>query len=148
MFLIGGGGMKYALVLESNSETCNSTAELVASMGYLVTPVFSPKKALHAAHMIQFDLIVTCTASMPGDRRSLTGELARCSPDALLVLVAEPELKAVDKAVAGRFLGVNAIIDRPVIASDLQHAIDCRDEPIKQPLLPSLARERRRKAVV
>ena len=135
--------MKYALVLESNSETCNNTAELVASMGYLVTPVFSPKKALHAAHMIQFDLIVTCTASIPGDRRSLTGELARCSPDALLVFVAEPELKAID----GQFLGVNAIINRPVNARDLQHAIDCRDEPLRQPLLPALARERRRKAV-
>jgi CheY-like chemotaxis protein len=136
--------MKYALVLESNSETCNNTAELVASMGYLVTPVFSPKKALHAAHMIQFDLILTCTASIPGDRRSLTGELARCSPDALLVLVAEPELKAVD----GQFLGVNAIINRPVIARDLQDAIVSRDQPLKQPPLPSLARERRKKAAV
>jgi CheY-like chemotaxis protein len=139
--------MKYALVLESNSETCNTTADLVASMGYLVTPVFSPKKALHAAHMIQFDLILTCTASIPGDRRSLTGELARCSPDALLVLVAEPELKAVDKAVAGQFLGVNAIIHRPVIARDLKDAIDSRNAPLKQQPPPRLARERRRRAV-
>jgi CheY-like chemotaxis protein len=135
--------MKYALVLESNSETCNNTADIVASMGYLVTPVFSPKKALHAAHMIQFDLIVTCTASIPGDRRSLTGELARCSPDALLVFVAEPALKAVD----GQFLGVNAIINRPVNARDLQDAIDGRDEPLRQLPMPALARERRKRAV-
>jgi CheY-like chemotaxis protein len=139
--------MKYALVLESNSETCNTTAGIVASMGYLVTPVFSPKKALHAAHMIQFDLILTCTANIPGDRRSLTGELARCSPDALLVLVAEPELKAVDKPVAGQFLGVNAIISRPVIAKDLKEAIDSRDAPLKQLPPPRPARERRRRAV-
>jgi CheY-like chemotaxis protein len=135
--------MKYALVLESNSETCNNTADIVASMGYLVTPVFSPKKALHAAHMIQFDLIVTCTASIPGDRRSLTGELARCSPDARLILVAEPELKAVD----GQFLGVNAIINRPVMAQDLRDALASQDAPIKQPPLPRPARERRRRAV-
>lgn len=135
--------MKYALVLESNSETCNNTAELVASMGYLVTPVFSPKKALHAAHMIQFDLIVTCTACIPGDRRSLTGELARCSPDALLILVAEPELKAANC----EFKGVNAVLNRPVIAQDLRNSVDCRDEPLTQPLPPRLARERRRRAV-
>ena len=113
--------MKYALVLESNSETCNNTAGLVASMGYLVTPVFSPKKALHAAHMILFDLIVTCTAHIPGDRRSLTGELARSSPDAVLVLVADPGLKP----VSGQFQGVNAIINRPVIVRDLENAVDC-----------------------
>jgi CheY-like chemotaxis protein len=135
--------MKYALVLESNSETCNHTAGLVASLGYLVTPVFSSKKALHAAHMIQFDLIVTCTASIPGDRRSLTGELARCSPDAVLVFVAEPELKAVN----GQIEGVNAIVSRPVIDQDLRKAVDCAAGLPTHTLPPPLVRERRRRAV-
>ena len=135
--------MKYALVLESNPETCNSTAGLVASLGYLVTPVFSPKKALHAAHMIQFDLILTCTACIPGDRRSLVGELARCSPDALLILVVEPASNAVD----GRFMNVNAIINRSVIARDLKNLVDCREASPTQPLPPRPGRERRRRAV-
>lgn len=134
--------MKYALVLESNAETCNDTAKLVASMGYLVTPVFSAKKALHAAHMIQFDLILTCTASIPGDRRSLTGELARCSPDAVLLFVADEEFNT----VAGQFDAVNGIINRPVIVKDLKNAIDNGFER----LLPQpawLTRERRRRAI-
>jgi len=136
--------MKYALVLESNSETCNDTAKLVASMGYLVTPVFSPKKALHAAHMIQFDLIVTCTAAMPGDRRSLTGELARCSPDALLLFVEGPETEAAN----GQFEGVNRIIKRPVLAENLRNAINDGVDKLPPPLLPRwLTRERRRRAV-
>jgi DNA-binding response OmpR family regulator len=139
--------MKYALVLESNSETCNTTAALVASMGYLVTPVFSPKKALHAAHMIQFDLIVTCTASIPGDRRSLTGELSRCSPDALLILVTELESNGVN----AQFIGVNAIINRAVISQDLKNIVDRRGEspaqPMPLPLPPRSGRERRRRAV-
>lgn len=135
--------MKYALVLESNSETCNNTANLVASMGYLVTPVFSPKKALHAAHMIQFDLIVTCTASIPEDRRSLTGELARCSPDAALILIAESDATALN----GRIEDVNAIINRPVVVQDLRNAVDHVENLPTQSLAPRLAHERRRRSV-
>jgi CheY-like chemotaxis protein len=136
--------MKYALVLESNSETCNDTAKLVASIGYLVTPVFNPKKALHAAHMIQFDLIVTCTTTIPGDRRSLTGELARCSPDATLIFVAESELDVQN----GQFEGVNAIIKRPVVVEDLKSAIDHGLDRLPPRALPLWAtRERRRRAV-
>lgn len=135
--------MRYALVLESSSETCNHTAGIVATMGYLVTPVFSPKKALHAAHMIQFDLIVTCTTSIPGDRRSLTGELARCSPDALLILTAEPG----SDAMQGQFEGVNAIVDRPVTAKGLREAIDCHEQQATRPPWRWAGRERRRSAV-
>jgi len=135
--------MKYALVLERDSETCSETASLVASMGYLVTPVFSPKKALHAAHMIQFDLIVTCTAVIPADRRSLTGELARCSPDAVLVFVEDAETGV----SIGQIEGVNQIIKRPVVIRDLQNAIVDGVNKIP-PLLPLwLTRERRRRAV-
>lgn len=136
--------MKYALVLERDSKTCNETASLVASMGYLVTPVFSPKKALHAAHMIQFDLIVTCTATIPGDRRSLTGELARCSPDAILVLL-EDEAASVP---AGQIEGVNRTIKRPVVAEDLRRLIDHGIDTLPPLPLPLwLPRERRRRAV-
>ena len=136
--------MRYALVLESNSETCNDMANLVASMGYLVTPVFNPNKALHAAHMIQFDLIVTCTADMTGDRRSLTGELARCSPDAVLIFVAEPDADPVNLQLEG----VNAIIKRPVVAEELRNAVDhAVNASATQPLPPCTTRERRRRAV-
>ncbi|MGZ5147796.1 MAG: hypothetical protein ACXWCP_30035 [Burkholderiales bacterium] len=135
--------MKYALVLESSSETCNTTANLMALMGYLVTPVFSPKKALHAAHMIQFDLIVTCTASIPGDRRSLTGELARCSPDAVIILIAESDSIAAND----QFEGVNAIIRRPVSIHDLRNAVDHAEALPNQALPLGLASERRRRAI-
>lgn len=108
--------MKYALVLEESTKTCNDTSALLAHLGYMVTPVFSAKKALHAAHMIQFDLIVTWTASMQGDRRSLTGELARCSPQATLILLADSE-----GGQAGADAdGVSAILRRPLTARDLE----------------------------
>lgn len=135
--------MKYALVLEATSDACNQTAGIVASMGYLVTPVFSPKKALHAAHMIQFDLIVTCTASIPGDRRSLTGELARCSPDALLILMADPEVET----VCGQFEGVDAVVKRPLSTKGLKGAVDrCAELPTPPPG-QWMGPERRKRAV-
>lgn len=136
--------MKYALVLESCTKTCNDTSTLLASLGYLITPVFSPKKALHAAHMIQFDLIVTCTASMPGDRRSLTGELARCSPDAVLILLADAEPERIN----GYAEGVSAILTRPLTADGVKEVID--REPGDSAILlppPGPADERRRRAV-
>ena len=135
--------MKYALVLERTSDTCNQTAGIVASMGYLVTPVFSPKKALHAAHMIQFDLIVTCMESIPGDRRSLTAEFARCSPDALLILTLEPG----SDAIHGQFEGVNPIVARPVTAKGLREAIECCEQQLARSPWRWVGRERRRRAV-
>ena len=135
--------MKYALVLESNPQTCNQTAALVASLGYLVTPVFNPKKALHAAHMIQFDLIVTCTTSIPADRRSLTSELARCSPDALLILVTEPGSRMSDS----RLEGVNLVVDRTVTAQELKAAVDACGTLLTQPFRARREFERRRRAV-
>jgi DNA-binding response OmpR family regulator len=112
--------MKYALILEKDSTLCNKTSALVASLGYLVTPVFNPKKALHAAHMIQFDLIVTCTTVNPGDRRALTVELKRCSPDSIVVLVADPELGPHSN---GQVEGVNAVLYRPLSVPDLENVI-------------------------
>ena len=136
--------MKYALVLESCTKTCNDTSTLLASLGYLITPVFSPKKALHAAHMIQFDLIVTCTAGIPGDRRSLTGELARCSPEAVLILLADAEPGHVN----GHAEGVSAILRRPLTADDVREVVDrAPGDPGMQLPPPVPADERRRRAV-
>lgn len=136
--------MKYALILESDSQVCTDIANLVACMGYLVTPVFNPRKALHAAHMIQFDLIVTGTAAIPGDRRSLTGELARCSPDAALIFMAEPGARTVNM----RFEGVNAVVEKPVVEEDLRSAIDhMAYRPTTPPRQQRFTSERRRRAV-
>jgi CheY-like chemotaxis protein len=135
--------MRYALVLERDAEACNQTAGVVASMGYLVTPVFSPKKALHAAHMIQFDLLVTCTAGIPGDRRSLIAELARCSPDAIIILISESEAAAAKAA----FEGVNAVVTRHVKVEDLRHAVDGAAGPPPQALQVPKTGERRKRAV-
>lgn len=136
--------MKYALVLERSSETCNDTSTVLASLGYLITPVFSPKKALHAAHMIQFDLIVTWTSSIPGDRRSLTGELARCSPDAAVILLADPQSGRTDSNLDG----VSAILYRPFTARDLKAIVEGRfDPPVLRPPPLRSVEERRRRAV-
>jgi CheY-like chemotaxis protein len=137
--------MKYALVLEKNSALCNTTSSLVSSMGYLVTPVFNPKKALHAAHMIQFDLIVTCTAVNPGDRRSLTVELKRCSPDSVVVLLVDPEL---GPHTNGNFEGVNAVLYRPLTVPALQDVISSGGDHYAVQAPPEQApSERRRRAV-
>ena len=136
--------MKYALVLESCTKNCNETSMLLASLGYLITPVFKPTKALHAAHMIQFDLILTCTEDLPGDRRSLIGELSRCSPDAVLILVADQEPDELDASPEG----VSAVLYRPLTVDQLKAAIErgSGNSGMSMPP-PGSANERRRKAV-
>jgi CheY-like chemotaxis protein len=137
--------MKYALVLEQNSESCNKTADIVSSMGYLVTPVFSPKKALHAAHMIQFDLILTCTAMSQDDRRSLTGELKRCSPDALIVLLADPEPGS---QINGKHDGISGVLHRPLAIDELRDMLDIGFDSHGQPASsPCPVSERRKRAI-
>jgi DNA-binding response OmpR family regulator len=113
--------MKYALVLEKDTARCNKTSNVLSSMGYLITPVFNPKKALHAVHMIQFDLIVTCTAVNPGDRRSLTGELKRCSPDSILILLADPQT---GPHFNSNHDGTDAILERPLTVPSLNNVLD------------------------
>ena len=113
--------MKYALVLEKDTARCNRTSNVVSSMGYLTTPVFNPKKALHAVHMIQFDLIVTCTAVNPGDRRSLIGEMKRCSPDAIVILLADPET---GPHFISNFDGATAILESPLTVPSLRNVLD------------------------
>src|SRR5690242_4200235 len=136
--------MKYALVLEKNTQACNNTSIVLASMGYLITPVFNPIKALHAAHMIQFDLIVTYTTAIPGDRRSLTGELARCSPDAILILLLDADAGPADANVDG----VSAIFYRPLSADKVIALVESEPNGFRMSPPPErLARERRRRAV-
>lgn len=136
--------MKYALVLESSIETCNDTSAVLASLGYLITPAFSPKRALHAAHMIHFDLIVTWTDHLPGDRRSLSSELARCSPEAILILLADPY----QEQLTGHHLGVSAILQRPLTSQQVKAVVEQgRRGPGIQPLPPQFTHERRRRAV-
>jgi DNA-binding NtrC family response regulator len=113
--------MKYALVLEQDTDRCNKTSKVLSSMGYLITPVFSPKKALHAVHMIQFDLIVTCTAVNPGDRRSLTGEMKRCSPESVLILLADPNA---GPHFNSNYDGATAILERPLTVPSLKNVLD------------------------
>lgn len=113
--------MKYALVLEKNSELCNHTTAVLSSMGYLTTPVFNQKKALYAARLIQFDLIVTCTSVNPGDRRSLTGELKRCLPEATVILLADPES---GPPIDGNIDGVAAVLYRPLTAHTVRSVLE------------------------
>lgn len=134
--------MKYALVLEKNSALCNETSAVLSSMGYLITPVFNEKKALYAARLIQFDLILTCTAVNPGDRRSLTGELKRCLPDATVVLLADPES---GPHIDGNIDGISAVLYRPLTAQAVREILECGGEDfgLEPPPLES-ASERRR----
>ena len=135
--------MKYALILERNAESCNNTADVVSSAGFLVTPVFSPKKALHAARMIQFDLILTCNAVLQDDRRSLTGELQRCSPDALIVLLADPQAQD-----GGRQDGVHAVLQRPLAIGELERVLGAGGAAGRRPpAVAGLDAERRKRAI-
>jgi DNA-binding response OmpR family regulator len=134
--------MKYALVLEKNSALCNDTTAVLQSMGYLTTPVFNQKKALYAARLIQFDLIITCTAVNPGDRRSLTGELKRCLPEATVILLADPES---GPAVDGNTDGVSAVLYRPLTAQEVRSVLECGEDRFGlQPPPAQPAPERRR----
>ena len=132
--------MRHALVLEKDSTSCNSTSALLGSLGYLVTPVFRPKKALLAAQLIPFDIVFIHTTEMPDDRRSLASEIKRCAPLSLIVLVNEPgghayelgELESGD---------VDAVLQRPLTVAALQGVLDKlsaqgRPHTSREPRLP------------
>lgn len=137
--------MKYALILEKNADCCNHTSKVISSLGYLTTPVFSAKKALHAAHMIQFDLIVTWTEINPDDRRSLIGELRRCSPGSVILLLADPQDVQGESHDSAESC---IVVHRPLTVHALQSAIDpdCEDRQWK-PMHGMTEHERRKRAI-
>jgi PleD family two-component response regulator len=137
--------MKYALVLEKDAVACNHTSSLLSSIGYLITPVFNASKALHAAHMIQFDLIVTWTGINPGDRRCLTGELKRCSPDAVLIMLVDRE-KGLH--AGGHSVLVNGILYRPFTSQDIWNIVEVESDNFSMRPLPlAMQDERRRRSI-
>lgn len=83
--------MKPALILEKDVASRAKTAQILKSLGYVSAPVQTPGEALSVARAINFHLIVTFTDTIPNDRRSLTGELKRASPEAAVVLLIDNE---------------------------------------------------------
>jgi hypothetical protein len=113
-------------------------------MGYLTTPVFNQKKALYAARLIQFDLIITFTDVNPGDRRSLTGELKRCLPEATVILLADPESgPSVDRNIDG----IAAVLYRPLTVQAVRDVLESGEEGFGLQLPSSQPVSERRRSV-
>jgi DNA-binding response OmpR family regulator len=136
--------MKFALLYEANRASSDAAAAVLSSMGYLPFAVFTAEKALQAAYVVKFDLIITCTAVIPGDRRSLTGELKRCSPNSAIVLMADPVHGVQSKGICA---GVSRILCAPLTAQDLRSVVEFGiDGYGLQPAAVQSSKERRRPA--
>lgn len=136
--------MNYALVLENNATSCNNTSAILASLGYLITPTFNLRKALHAVQMIQFDLIVTWTVVNPDDRRGLTGEFRRHSPDAIVILVKD---FGTTSPSGNNSHVVNAILRRPFTADDVKRVVESDVRGIELPTSSLFLQGERRKRI-
>jgi hypothetical protein len=109
------------------------------------SPVFSVDKALNVAVALNFDLIITYVVKKANDRRSLSAELRRTNPDALLVFVAEDENDYID-ARLGKYPGLSAVMRRPVSLETLLRIVEFRGEGfISTPAHLSHHIERRKK---
>jgi DNA-binding response OmpR family regulator len=104
--------MKVALVLEKDRHSYQKVSELLKWFGYMPVPTWTPQEALCAASAISFDIIVTCTATIPEDRRSLTGELKRIASKAIVLLICDKDDES-NKAAIWKYPGTSAIIIRP-----------------------------------
>lgn len=87
-------------------------------LGYTSAPVHLRNQAVNAASAIKFDLIITCDAKSPNDRRALTGELKRLAPDAVVILV-----KDNDEHVQ-HCPGISAVVERPLSYDALRSIVE------------------------
>jgi DNA-binding response OmpR family regulator len=113
--------MKLALLFEVDRASRHVSSAVLRSMGYVPFPVYTTEKALQAAYVIKFDVVVTCTAIIPGDRRSLTAELKRCLPNSAILLMADPVLGVHSN---GGCAGVSRILTPPLTAQDLRSVVE------------------------
>lgn len=102
---------KCALLPEKDQDSCHKTTDTLKWLGYKVAPVRSPREALSVVGALRFDLIVTCTITMPDDRRSFTGELKRSGPGAAIVLIADEAYGKEERPKS--YAGISAVVERP-----------------------------------
>jgi len=134
--------MKCALLLEEDEASRAKTANVLKWLGYIVVAARSPHAALHATGSIRFDLILTCTAIIPNDRRSLTGELKRAAPNAAIILIAGE-----DQSHFNNYAGVNSVIRRPATLDALRKVIEYQLDYELQPASLLTKHERRHTSV-
>lgn len=115
--------MKSALILERDAHASMRTSKLLSCLGYVTAPVRTAEAALNAVSTIKFNLIVTFTATRPNDRRSLTGELKRAAPEAVVVLIAEND-DEYRKSSPYCVQGLSAVLKRPPTADAVRRIID------------------------
>ena len=114
--------MKHALILEKDEESSTKVSRVLGWLGYVTAPVQTPEQALNVASAIKFDVIITCTAKTPDDRRSLTGELKRAAPEAALILISDKEIN-VDTSLS-QCPGISAVVKRPPSFDVLRHIVE------------------------
>jgi len=114
--------MKSALLVENNLIERGKLAAFLRGLGYVTTPVQTPEEALILADTLSFDIIITNTALQPNDRRTLTSELKRLTPESAIVLVTSQEEEYRD-AQAGRYPCVSAVTKGPTTIDSLKRTI-------------------------
>lgn len=134
--------MKCALLLEKDQASCAKTADTLKWLGYMVAPVHSPHEALRVVGALRFDLIVTCTATKPDDRRSLTGELKRSAPNAAIVLIADDAQG--DEGRPRNYAGISAVVKRPTSLEGFRKVLEYQLDHELQPACRQDAQERRK----
>lgn len=114
--------MKAALILEKDEEARERISQMLRWLGYVPAPVRTAEEALNVAKAITFDVVVTCTAHEPNDRRCLTGELKRTCPNSTVILIPDEEPGAVSVKTAD-CTGVSAVLKRPASMDALRRVL-------------------------
>jgi CheY-like chemotaxis protein len=111
--------MKYALLFDDDPAARRHSAALLKSLGYTVAETATADAALNATRALHFDVILTAGCTMPGDRRTLVGELQRYAPDTPTILLV-PE----DAALPVLYTRFSATLTKPVTVRSLRHALE------------------------
>ena len=141
--------MKCALVLEKDQVAYSDTSRLLKSLGYVPAPVRTPLEALNVASALDFDIIITWTATIPDDRRSLAGELKRLAPEAAVIVVQDGAQGEHEHPI-GESEGVSAVLQRPIRGRDLRKIVEFGVDGfgLQPAYLPRAQDRRRRRAVM
>jgi CheY-like chemotaxis protein len=135
--------MKCALILEKDEEAREHMVRVLRWLGYIPAPVSTAEEALNVAKAITFDVVVTCTAQKPDDRRSLTGELKRSCPKSTVILIPEEGQSQANAWAAG--VGVSAVLKRPASMDALRRVLQFGDDGFGMHPAPVPAWQERRK---
>lgn len=115
--------MKAALIIPKDMHDGSIPAAPLKLLGYIPVVARSAANAAQFVKATGFDIVIIYQPTLPGDRRSLAGEIRRAQRSALVILATDSEA-IYAKARAWQYPGLTAVLREPICFNAIWRVVE------------------------